>query len=247
MFAKLQGKRIKADYKGEKKVHVIKQYNYTQLLQCLQEGFDIPQTTPVEFKYIDSSRDLIRIETEEEFISAMDAGVTKYDLVLKEEKPTISAIEKMSKMETSQPIEEKVETAVQASPSIKGQYKLNPRVLEEMFKKLMSTEACALEIEDIVKNNRKTLLSENYKLEDYGDVLRTIEKQVEDALENNVFLVDIGCDEEFDAQVIPKSVAQVEQPIAVKAKRITSSTDLDNIPMDQSVSEAQVGINNKLK
>eukprot|EP01022_Parablepharisma_sp_SALTPOND_P028244 TRINITY_DN700_c0_g1_i1.p2 TRINITY_DN700_c0_g1~~TRINITY_DN700_c0_g1_i1.p2 ORF type:complete len:261 (+),score=33.30 TRINITY_DN700_c0_g1_i1:78-785(+) len=230
MFSKLQGKKIKVCFNGEIKAHIIRQYNFTQLLEFLQDSFEVPQNNIIELRCTDSSGDSIVVGSEEEFISTVGAGILKYELVAKEYKPPVPVIEQMSKLEKSLPIELKVEAAVQTSPVGKVRHRLNPLFLKRLFDKFMTTEACAVEIEDLVKTNRKTLLSQKHTLENYADTIKEIENLLQDALENNVFLVDIGSDDEVISEKAPE-----RQSNDLKEKEKVGSTDLDNIPVEQSV------------
>eukprot|EP00826_Nyctotherus_ovalis_P032759 TRINITY_DN2637_c0_g3_i1.p1 TRINITY_DN2637_c0_g3~~TRINITY_DN2637_c0_g3_i1.p1 ORF type:complete len:214 (+),score=60.23 TRINITY_DN2637_c0_g3_i1:23-643(+) len=191
MFSKLLGRKVKILYNGELKAFIIKQYNFTQFVGFLQDNLEIPRTTQYELRYKDNFGGAFTVSSDSEFVSSIDKGIIKYELVPKEQKQKISVIERMSKLETSQPLEDKHETKDPAKdlPSIK--FHLNPSLLGKLFEMFMTVDACALEVKEIIEQNRGCVLDGKHTIGDYAEALTNIEKTMKDALEENIFLLDL--------------------------------------------------------
>ena len=84
MFSDINGRKIKISFKSETRALIIKQYNYTQLLDHLNDTLEIPSSQNYGLQYINSSGDIITIETEKDFINAIEKGIAKYEFVPKE-------------------------------------------------------------------------------------------------------------------------------------------------------------------
>ena len=199
MFSKLLGKKVKVRYNGELKAFIIKQYNFTQFIGFLQDSLEIPRTGQYELQYADAFGK-VTVKSDADFLSTIEKGIIKYDLVPKEKKEEVSVIEKMSKLETSQPLEDKPEVK-EVKEVQTAKFHLNPSLLKELFDKFMTVDACALEVKKVIEENRGGVLTGKYSVGDYAEALRNIEKLVKDALENNVFLFNLD-EYEFDADPI---------------------------------------------
>ncbi len=266
-MSSMQGKKIKVNCKGEMKVVILRQYNFVQLIQFLQESFELPQEQSTVLRYVDSDGEPVVVGSEEEFVCALEAGTVKFELVESAKpKPVPILAAHDSNLDQSLTLEEK---RVRESPMAKGKteqdvqtsggatkpegepnYRLNPAALQKIFHKFMTTEACVLEIVDTVKVNCGRVIGGEFGLEDYADTLKDMESMLSDALDSNVYLVDVGSDEE--AEGVTSSLKELERearasaPVeanpkpAKKSKQrgVKESTDLDNMPVDRSISEA---------
>ncbi len=141
----------------------------------------------------------------------------KIDEKKPEEKHSLLEQKKEEEEKKVQPISRGKDAAMQSRP-----YKLNPAVLKEMFRKFITSDPSVIEIIDLVRREKKGMLQGQYKLEDYAQTLRMMEDDVADALQNNVFLVDID------------APADCEEPGKKGEKELAA---FKGMPMDQSVCE----------
>lgn len=70
-------------------------------------------------------------------------------------------------------------------------YRLSPRIMGEMFKRFLSSDPSVIEIADLVRREKKTMMSGSYGIEDYAGTIAGVEAGLTSALANNLFLMDI--------------------------------------------------------
>lgn len=149
--------------------------------------------------------------------------------IKKEEDKKLQNTDKQPILNEKIPVEQKSESTSiirRESKDFNNVYKINPEILTMLFQKLLSNDGTVVAIMDFIKANKKLFFKGEYDIKDYSDSLKSIEKTMQDAIKNNIFLMG-----SFDSGEETKDDKKTEQ------KNDNKKSAFDNIDVEKSIFE----------
>ena len=190
---------IKVTYKGDMKMLPLEGKEFDKLILSIKTSFSIKGDIALTPLNAPKSEPIASIE---QVLELVKKGSTKF-IVADAVAATVSVQPPSSKKPEEE--EEKKEVKKEVATASKGTsvyqpkevvvqpqalFKLNPAVLGQMFKKLLTSDSSVVAIMDFIRENKRNMMNGNYELKDYVDTLKGMENTMGEALDKNIFLMD---------------------------------------------------------
>eukprot|EP01022_Parablepharisma_sp_SALTPOND_P033755 TRINITY_DN89529_c0_g1_i1.p1 TRINITY_DN89529_c0_g1~~TRINITY_DN89529_c0_g1_i1.p1 ORF type:complete len:263 (+),score=29.97 TRINITY_DN89529_c0_g1_i1:80-790(+) len=176
---------VKVAYKGDMKMFPLEGKDFDKFLNHIRTSFGINENITLTVLNSPKPEPLASIE---QVIELARKGTSKFQANEALSLPSLSNGAKKVEEEKKDSTKSTSITQKEASSQF---FKLNPTILSQMFKKLLTSDASVVAIMDFIKDHKKTMFNGKYELKDYSEALKGMENSMAEALENNIFLMDI--------------------------------------------------------